>query len=51
MITKRINPDGSVTIGIIDEENKTYSVDKPEVEKPKAETKKAAPKKSAKKSK
>lgn len=39
MITKRVNPDGSVTVGIIEDE--------PKVEKPKAEPKepKPAPKK------
>ena len=42
MITKRVNPDGSVTIGIIEDE--------PKVEKPKAEPKpKTAPKKTTKK--
>lgn len=53
MITERKNPDGSITVGIIDEDE-TYSVaepkDEPKAEKPKAQPK-AAPKKSAKKSK
>ena len=42
-ITKRINPDGSITVGIIEEEAEAPII---KVE-PKAETKKAAPKKSA----
>lgn len=39
MITKRVNPDGSITVGIIEDE--------PKAEQPKAEPKepKAAPKK------
>lgn len=44
MITKRINPDGSVTIGIIEEEE-------PKVEKPKAEPKQTVKKTATKKSK
>lgn len=43
MITKRINPDGSVTIGIIEEREEAPII---KVE-PKPEPKKAAPKKSA----
>ena len=52
MITQRINPDGSITVGIIDDDD-TYSIPKeePKEEKPKAEKPKTAPKKSAKKSK
>lgn len=42
-ITERINPDGSITVGIIEEEAEAPII---KVE-PKAETKKAAPKKSA----
>ena len=42
MITKRINPDGSVTIGIIEDEPKVEESkaepEKPKAEKPKAKT-------------
>lgn len=43
MITKRINPDGSVTIGIIEEKEETPAIKAEE----KPEPKKAAPKKTA----
>ena len=43
MITKRINPDGSITVGIIEEEVKA----EPKAEKPKATPKKTATKKTA----
>ena len=43
MITKRINPDGSITIGIIEEEAEVKA-EKPE---PKAEPEKKAVKKTA----
>lgn len=42
-ITERINPDGSITVGIIEEEAEAPII---KIE-PKAEAKKAAPKKSA----
>lgn len=45
MITQRINPDGSITVGIIDDDD-TYTVDEPK-EEVKAEEPKAAPKKRA----
>ena len=41
MITKRVNPDGSITVGIIEEETKAEVV---KIE-PKPEVKKPAPKK------
>lgn len=44
MITKRINPDGSITVGIIEEEQ-------PKAEKPKAEPKQTVKKTATKKSK
>ena len=55
MITSRRNPDGSLTVGIIEEEvketPKTVEVEKPKAEKPKTAPKKTAPKKSTSKTK
>ena len=48
MITKRINPDGSVTIGIIEEEVEVKEV---KAEKPKTAPKKSTTKKTTSKTK